>query len=143
MRHDRTKKNHKSMLFTVLTVTLLAVIAVFVGKSAQKTAPEPTPEPASAALEPTPEPTPTPTPRPTDAEGFIAVMTLEEKLMQMFFITPDALTGVKNVTLAGNTTKNALENNPVGGLVYFSNNIESKQQLSSMLNTTQSIYRCV
>lgn len=140
MRHDRTKKKHSPLFFAVLIIIFLAAAAILAGKSMHKSEPLPTPEPTPVTSEPTPEPTPTPTPRPTDADGFIAVMPLEEKLMQMFIITPDALTGVKNVTLAGNTTKNALENNPVGGLIYFSNNIESRQQLASMLNTTQSMY---
>lgn len=141
MKHDRTRKKHTALFFAAVIIILIAAAAVFAGKSMHKSEPEPTPTPTPAAVEPTPEPTPSPTPRPADAEGFIAEMTLEEKLMQMFIITPDALTGVKNVTLAGNTTKNALLSNPVGGLVYFSNNIESKQQLSSMLNTTQNIYK--
>lgn len=34
-------------------------------------------------------------------------MTLEEKVAQLFIITPEALTGMGKVTAAGDTTKDA------------------------------------
>lgn len=35
------------------------------------------------------------------------------------FVTPEELTGEDGVTVAGDATRQALENYPVGGIVYF------------------------
>ena len=64
-------------------------------------------------------------------------MSLEEKVAQLFFITPEALTGFQTVTAAGETTKAALDRYPVGGLVYFSQNLLSPTQTKEMLSTIQ------
>lgn len=72
-------------------------------------------------------------PAPTVTEKLLASMTLEQKVAQLFFVTPEQLTGVSPVTAAGDITKAALKNLPVGGLVYFSQNITGEQQLRSML----------
>ncbi|OYP07205.1 hypothetical protein CG709_09805, partial [Lachnotalea glycerini] len=61
----------------------------------------------------------------------LSEMTLEEKVAQIFVITPEALTGYQTVTAAGDVTRNALKNYPVGGLVYFSPNIETPEQLKA------------
>ncbi len=65
-------------------------------------------------------------------------MTLEEKLWQMIFLTPDELTDTTGPTLAGDGTRAALEQYPVGGLVYFGEHILSKDQISTMLDNTRS-----
>ena len=76
--------------------------------------------------------------KPAWVEEKISGMTLEEKVAQLFIITPEALTGMGKVTAAGDTTKRCLEQYPVGGVIYFAGNIEDRQQLSDMLHTTQS-----
>ena len=53
------------------------------------------------------------------ADQTLASMTLDEKLWQLFFVTPEAITKVETATLAGEATKAAIESQPVGGLVYF------------------------
>lgn len=65
-------------------------------------------------------------------------MTLEEKTAGLFLITPEALTGVGTVIQAGDGTKEALTQFPVGGLVYFSKNIQSEAQLKEMIQNTVS-----
>ena len=70
-------------------------------------------------------------------EAFLASMSLEEKVAQLFFITPEALTGFQTVTAAGETTKAALDRYPVGGLVYFAQNLVSPAQTKEMLSTVQ------
>ncbi len=67
----------------------------------------------------------------------LSSMTIEEKVAQIFVITPEALTGNKTVTTAGNATRNALKKYPIGGLVYFSSNIVTPNQLRSMTENTQ------
>ncbi len=68
-----------------------------------------------------------------EVEEILAGMTLEEKVYQLFIITPEALTGSNTVTAAGETTRKSLENYPVGGLVYFSENLKDPAQTKKML----------
>lgn len=44
---------------------------------------------------------------------------LEEQVLQMFMITPEALTGSESVTVADDSFKASLEQYPVGGLIFF------------------------
>ena len=66
----------------------------------------------------------------------IAEMPLEERVAGLFMITPEALTGVDVATIAGSGTEEALIKYPVGGLVYFSQNMTSDEQFKDMLSTT-------
>lgn len=67
------------------------------------------------------------------AKQLMAMMTLEEKVLQLFIITPEALTGVSQVTAAGESTKAAIGEYPVGGLVYFKENLQMPEQTKEML----------
>ena len=71
------------------------------------------------------------------AEDMLKKMTLDEKIYQMFFVTPELLTDVGNVVQAGEATKKALEERPVGGIIYFSANIKNKKQVMDMIGNTQ------
>lgn len=71
------------------------------------------------------------------AAEFISRMTIEEKVAQMFFITPELLTGTELVTAAGDVTTNAFDRYPVGGLVYFAKNLETPDQTRDMLRDVQ------
>lgn len=70
--------------------------------------------------------------------SIISSMSLEEKAAQLFYITPESLTGVDVATAAGDTTKEALEKYPVGGIIYFSQNIRDEEQITEMISNTQS-----
>lgn len=72
-------------------------------------------------------------------EESLAKMTLEEKVAQLFFVTPEALTGIAQVTRAAEQSKNSFNEYPVGGLVYFSENFESPEQTKQMLKNMQKI----
>ena len=63
-------------------------------------------------------------------------MTLEQKVAQLFLVTPEQLTGVSQAVVAGSATQRALEDIPVGGLCYFSQNITGDQQLRDLLSGT-------
>ena len=67
-------------------------------------------------------------------DSIISGMTLEQKVYQMIFTTPENLTGVPAVTVTGDTSKAAVEKFPVGGIIYSGKNIENKQQVSEMLS---------
>lgn len=72
-------------------------------------------------------------------ETAIAEMPLEDKVAGLFMITPEQLTGVDKAIKAGDGTKDALNQYAVGGLVYFSQNIKDKEQLTEMLSNTRSM----
>lgn len=73
----------------------------------------------------------------TRAKAMLEDMTLEEKIYQMLFVTPEALTGYSKVTQSGNVTKNALALKPVGGIIYFSSNLISVDQTVGMISAIQ------
>lgn len=65
-------------------------------------------------------------------------MTLDEKVAQLFVIFPEALVGGgSRVTAAGEMTRKALDETPVGGIVYVSQNLQSKEQVQKMLGNLQ------
>lgn len=72
-------------------------------------------------------------------EGCISEMSLEDRVAGLFIVTPESLTGVDKVVRAGDSTKEALEKYPVGGLIYFKQNIQSKEQITEMLGNTVSM----
>ncbi|MBR5535620.1 MAG: glycoside hydrolase family 3 protein [Clostridia bacterium] len=72
------------------------------------------------------------------ADNILRNMSIEEKVCQMMFVTPESITGVSGVTMAGETTRLALEKYPVGGIIYFSQNIKSREQVISMIENSQS-----
>lgn len=63
-------------------------------------------------------------------------MTLEQKVAQLFVVTPEQLTGVSQAVVAGSATQRALDDIPVGGLCYFAQNITGDQQLRDLLANT-------
>ncbi len=93
---------------------------------------------ATPAPTPTPEPTPTPDPVLTRAEELLAGMSLREKLCQLMIVRPEVLTGESPVTAAGETTRLALEQYPVGGLIYSVDNLVTQEQTREMIENTQS-----
>ena len=70
----------------------------------------------------------------------VDAMTIEQKVAQLFIITPEALTGADKVTVTGNATKNAIKQYPVGGLVYSSINFQGKAQAKNLLSGVQNHY---
>lgn len=91
---------------------------------------ESSPAPAPAA----PKPAPTLDER---AAEKTASLTLEQKVAQLFVVTPEAITGVGTATQAGPTTQQALAAYPVGGLVYFQKNLLSADQTREMIANSQ------
>lgn len=70
-------------------------------------------------------------------DEILADMTLEEKVYQMFVVTPEQLTGTGTVTNAGETTKNSLKKYPVGGIIFFASNLTGPSQTKTMLANLQ------
>ncbi|MCI9336656.1 MAG: beta-N-acetylhexosaminidase [Lachnospiraceae bacterium] len=160
-REARKKRRRRSqiMVYAVFLILILALgtglgFGVFALMESRKAADEKgqnnqelieemlATEESIPSVEPTPEPTPQ-IPEPTAEERLeayveeqIAMMPLEDKVAGLFIVTPEAITGVGTCIQAGDGTRQALEENPVGGLVYFSKNIQSEEQLREMLGNT-------
>lgn len=162
-KHDRTVALVGMIIVVAVIAVAVLVGKNYVGKlpaltKADNEEVQPTPEPIieeEPIVEFTPdlieeeqEPTPEPEPEVTEPvmteeeildtmlEEMIADMSLEEKVAGLFIITPEALTGQSGVTKAGDGTKAALEKYPIGGLIYFKQNITSESQVREMLSNT-------
>ena len=69
----------------------------------------------------------------------IANMTIEEKIQGLMFITPESITGVDRVMIAGEGTAAALSDFCPGGIVYSAKNVTSADQFSEMMATTTTL----
>ena len=71
-------------------------------------------------------------------EELLSSLSLEEKVAQLFVVLPEQLVGnVSCVTAAGEATREAINNRPVGGIVYLESNLVSPQQTKTMLQNVQ------
>ncbi|MBP5600902.1 MAG: hypothetical protein J6X48_11630 [Lachnospiraceae bacterium] len=95
--------------------------------------------PAEPEPEPARDPEPQPEPEPTEEEildlrcqEILDTMTLDEKIYQLFFVTPKLLTGEAEVTELTDLMKENLSQKPVGGIVLFKENIISMEQVKNL-----------
>lgn len=70
-------------------------------------------------------------------QKLIGNMTLEDKIAQLFILTPESFVGTGPVTKAGQATKDALDQRPIGGFAYFAQNIRSEEQFTTMVWNAQ------
>ena len=70
-------------------------------------------------------------------DEILSEMTLEEKVYQMFIIRPESITDVGTVIQAGDATKAALEQYPVGGIIYSADNLIDVEQTRTMIENTR------
>ncbi len=138
MRERKRRKRRRIAGFLAIAVILLIIVLAAVLSKGNKTSAPEEPSPTPQVVE---QIEPTPAPAPETAEDFVLQMSLDDKIMQMFIITADSLTGVENSTIYGGKTQNAITEKPVGGIVYTSGNIETKTQLASMLSNTAKQYK--
>lgn len=91
-------------------------------------------DPAATTVAPETDPVPeTPVVKLTPAQQIMSTMTLEQKVAQLFFVTPEILTGVETATVSGSLTDAALDAYPVGGMIYFGQNIVGNQQFRDLV----------
>ena len=92
----------------------------------------------------TPTPSIVPTEAPTEpsfeamAEQTLSRMSDRDKFLQLIIATPEVLTGVDAVNMAGETTRQALADYPVGGIIYSDTNFEDTEQTKELLAKSQS-----
>ena len=70
-------------------------------------------------------------------DGYLEEMTLEDKVAQLFIIQPEAILDVGTAVAAGDATREAIDKYPVGGFIYFGENLQSKEQTQEMLRNVQ------
>lgn len=66
-------------------------------------------------------------------ERILGDMTLEQKVGQLFIVTPESITDVDLVVAAGDATRDAILEYPIGGLCYFADNLQDPEQTAKML----------
>lgn len=152
----RLKRQNDTKKAAVVVAVFLVILAVVIGaavfavvkfmpKNSKPAAPEADSTEVTESTENsgTPVSTEAPeaviTPETQAAMDFVAGMTLEQKIAQMFVITPEALTGYANVTAAGDTTKTCYQQKPVGGIIYMEENLLGSEQTTQMLTDMQAI----
>ena len=70
-------------------------------------------------------------------ETILSQMTLRDKICQMLFVSPEAISKVSPVTKSDKTMKEAVKTYPVGGLIYSRQNLVSGNQTKNMIAGTQ------
>lgn len=70
-------------------------------------------------------------------ESLLNDMSTEEMVAGMFMVTPESITGVGTAIKAGDGTKTAITENPVGGIVYSTKNFQSAEQFTEMITNTK------
>lgn len=156
IRQKKQRVAYSVMAGILLTIVVIAVIFMVKGTRNDSGAVPPgqtsggVEDAFASEVELTPPPMTTPEPVATmspeelfeqEIDAMIAEMTIVEKVAGLFIITPEALTGVGTAVEAGEGTKDALTDYPVGGLIYFSKNIQSREQLMQMIANTKEYSR--
>lgn len=72
-----------------------------------------------------------------EVQRIVSAMSLEDKVAQLFLVKPEAIVDIGTATAAGESTKQAIDKTPVGGFMYFSDNLQSEQQVQEMLSNVQ------
>jgi len=73
-----------------------------------------------------------------DVMDMIAKMSIKEKVGQLFIVEPEEMIGNQEAEVVGAIPKEALEQYPVGGIIYFAHNLISKEQIKDMIQISQS-----
>lgn len=125
-------RSNTAKSITALVVMILFTIGIFTSMAIQNAHAM-----GSTVFESTPE---------QKAEHMMEGMTLDEKILQMFIVTPEVLNGStkseftaeERLKSAGPETRESLQKRPVGGLIYFADNLESRSQTTRMISNSQS-----
>lgn len=149
--YKHAKTSASSVIVKVLIVLLIMAVVAGGGFAVYHFVFDKEPEPAAtetptvllteATLQQAPTQAPTEDPQvrfDSLAADYMSGMSQKEKICQMLIVSPEVLTGVENVTEAGDMTKQAIADYPVGGIVYFADNLESAKQTKELIQNTQS-----
>lgn len=149
-RHtNNSTGNNKLKIVIIILLSIIVLLAIAFGvyyfffgpgKPVEKI-PETTVEPTTIATTEAQTIAPTENENLNNAKKYLETMSKDEKICQLFICTPEALTDYEygTCTAAGEATEKALKKYPVGGLVYYKDNIESSEQIKEMIENTQSL----
>lgn len=73
----------------------------------------------------------------SSVEELMNDMTLREKVLQMFIVTPEQLTGYGCVTYADSVVQQSFTDCPVGGIILFAQNLTSQEQTAQLIASCQ------
>ena len=71
------------------------------------------------------------------AAAYLENMTLREKVLQRFMVAPEQLTDGTAVTECGEALQQAIQENPVGGIICFAQNLVDREQSIALLADLQ------
>lgn len=74
-----------------------------------------------------------------EVEVLLEEMSIEEKVAQLFVVSPETLTETDRVTIAGEGTRRALTEHPVGGILYARQNYLGRVQMRDLLRGAQTM----
>ncbi len=73
-------------------------------------------------------------------EAAMAEMSLEDKLWQLFFVTPEAVSGWPAEKAVSEDFAAYAKKRPVGGVILFADNISSKEQVTAYVNDIKAAF---
>lgn len=76
-------------------------------------------------------------PMTTQIDSTLSALTLEQKIDQLFFLEPESIFPASPVVSAGDTSRRALAEHPVGGICYFGQNLRGPDQTRTMLSSVR------
>lgn len=123
----------QKLMAMALSMSLVLCACAEKKQSSDEVSEEPSTEPVTEATEPT-EP---PAPEKTVPETLLEKMTLQEKVCQMFITTPEQLSGWDVVTLYDEVVEESIVNYPIGGMIMFSENLETTEQTAQLISDIQ------
>lgn len=123
----------QKLMAMALSMSLVLCACAEKKQSSDEVSEEPSTEPVTEATEPT-EP---PAPEKTVPETLLEKMTLQEKVCQMFITTPEQLSGWDVVTLYDEVVEESMVNYPIGGMIMFSENLETTEQTAQLISDIQ------
>lgn len=123
----------QKLMAMALSMSLVLCACAEKKQSSDEVSEEPSTEPVTEATEPT-EP---PAPEKTVPETLLEKMTLQEKVCQMFITTPEQLSGWDVVTLYDEIVEESIVNYPIGGMIMFSENLETTEQTAQLISDIQ------
>ena len=74
-------------------------------------------------------------------EEMLSNMNTEQKVAQLFAVTPEALTGYDQVRVFGNASKTAYDQCPVGALIYSAHNYQNNAQMKALVDGARTYSR--
>lgn len=123
----------KKLMAMALSMSLVLCACAEKKQSTDDTSEETSTEPVTETTEPT-EP---PAPEKTVPEEILESMDLKQKVCQMFITTPEQLSGWDVVTLYDEVVQESIQNYPIGGIIMFSQNLETTEQTTGLISDIQ------